>query len=275
MKLLIATDMEGISGVVHWDHVTPGHDEWQRFRKIMTHEVNAAVAGAAAGGADEILVMDGHWNSTNILIEELDSRARLVCGTPSPLSMVEGVQTGVQAALFIGYHACMGTPNAILDHTWSSSRVSNVWLNGNLVGEFALNAAVCGQFGAPVLMVSGDQAVCNEASAYFFPLEKVVVKTASSRHAAECLPPSLTHPMIQAAAERAVFNFLAGGGPRPIITAQPVDMALEFIYSDMVDRALVMPGIRRVSGRTIALTAPDMVEAYRVLRAAITLANRG
>ena len=127
MKLLIAVDMEGITGVVNFDQTDPHHPEYQRFRRLMTQDVNAAVRGAVAGGAETILVTDGHWNSTNILIEELDARAILNSGSPSHYSMVEGVDSGVDAAFFIGYHARMGTENAILDHTWSSSRVKNLW----------------------------------------------------------------------------------------------------------------------------------------------------
>ena len=94
MKILIAVDMEGITGVVHFDQTTPGHPEYERFRRLMTEDVNAAVRGAFAAGADEVIVSDGHWNATNILIEQLDPRARLNSGTPRPYSMIEGVDSG-------------------------------------------------------------------------------------------------------------------------------------------------------------------------------------
>src|SRR5512147_772359 len=91
MKILIAADMEGISGVVNWDQVTPGHAEYARFRRIMTGDVNAAARGAFEAGADEVIVADGHWNGSNILIEEFDTRARLNTGSPSPFSMMQGI----------------------------------------------------------------------------------------------------------------------------------------------------------------------------------------
>ncbi len=172
MKILIAVDMEGITGVVNFDQVTPGHPEYERFRKLMTEDVNAAVRGALAAGADEVVVSDGHWNNLNILIEQLDPRARLNSGSPRPYSMVEGADSGIDAACFVGYHARMGTPNAILDHTWSSERVANVWITPGggerrLIGEIGLNGAVCGHFGAPVVMISGDQSTCAEAAGLF------------------------------------------------------------------------------------------------------------
>ena len=89
MKLMISCDMEGISGVVAWNQVDPSHPDYQRFRHIMTADVNAAVAGASAAGADDIVITDGHWNSGNVLLEELDQRASLNTGTPTRFSMVQ------------------------------------------------------------------------------------------------------------------------------------------------------------------------------------------
>ena len=144
MKILIACDMEGLPGVVSWDHVAPDHPEYTRYRKIMTASVSAAVRGAFNGGADDVLVADGHAFGRNILIEELDSRARLNIGTNFPYAMVKGVETGVDAVMYVGYHARAGTLNAVLCHTWSR-RIANVWLNDRPVGEIGLNAALVGQ----------------------------------------------------------------------------------------------------------------------------------
>src|SRR5512146_1131422 len=142
MKLLISVDMEGITGVTTWDQVTPGHAEYARFRRQMTEDANAAVRGAFAGGADEVVVSDGHWNGSNILVEELDARAVLNSGSPSPMSMVQGIGPGIDGVLFVGYHARHLSTPAVLDHTWSDTCVSNVWLNDVLAGEYAINAAV-------------------------------------------------------------------------------------------------------------------------------------
>ena len=104
MKILISADMEGVTGVTTWDQVTPGHVEYGRFRRLMTEDVNAAVRGAFVGGADEVTVSDGHWNGGNILIEELDPRAQLNTGSPSPYSMMQGIDEGVNGVFFVGYH---------------------------------------------------------------------------------------------------------------------------------------------------------------------------
>lgn len=272
MKILIACDMEGISGITSWPHVDPDKGEYQRFRRLMTADVNAAVAGAAAGGADEILIADGHWNSGNILIEELDPRAVINSGTPSKFSMVQGVDTGVDAALFLGYHARAGSLHAVLDHTWSSLRVANLWLNDRIVGEFGLNAALCGAFGVPVLMVSGDQAVCMEAREWVPEVEPVQVKKAGSRTQAECLPLEKSQALIRAGAERAVRRFAAGQGTKPLALGTPVKVVVEFFYSLMADQASLMPGTIRLDGRKLEFTAPDMPTAYQAFRAMVSLA---
>jgi D-amino peptidase len=271
MKILIAADMEGITGVVNWDQVTPGHAEYARFRRIMTGDVNAAVRGAFEAGADEIIVADGHWNGSNILIEELDSRARLCNGSPSPLSMMEGVDTGVDGVCFIGYHARAGSQNAILDHTWSDVRVANVWLNNVLVGEYGLNAAVAGYYGVPIVMVSGDQTACAQTVELLGPLETAVVKQARSRFAAECLTPPEAQEQISQSARRAVERLAEGDSPEPYIVDAPVSVTIEFRQSDMADRASRLPGSQR-AGLRIAFSSPDMVTAYLSFRAAVSLA---
>jgi D-amino peptidase len=273
MKLLIAADMEGITGVVDREHTNPAHAEYQRFRKLMTADVNAAIHGAVAAGVQDIVVSDGHAGGRNILIEELDSRARLNCGSPSPYSMVNGIDTGVNAAFFIGYHARVGTPQAVLDHTWSGATIGNVWINDRIAGEIGLNASVCGHFGVPVLLISGDQNACAEGEGWIPGIEIVTVKNAWGRTSAECLPPAVTHDLIAAAAERAVRRFQAGSGPAVLETHTPVKAAVEFLMSEMTDNASLLPGAVR-QGKTITIEAADMAQAYRGLRAAMALAAK-
>ena len=272
MKILIAADMEGISGVVHWDHVDHKNKEYGRFRKLMTEDVNAAIRGAFDGGASEVIVADGHGTARNILVEELDPRARLNSGSPAPLDMVQGAQTGIDAALFIGYHARVGTENAILDHTWSGA-VANVWLNGRVVGEIGVNAAVCGHYGAPVIMISGDQSACAEARELLGPIETAEVKQATGRMAAECLPPEVAQAEIYEAAQRAVSRFGAGQAVEPFRTDTPVTMAADLVTSEMADKAMLIPGARRSEGKRVEITADDMPTAFRTMRAAFSLAR--
>ncbi len=272
MSILIAADMEGVSGVVDWDHVNPEHKEYGRFRTLMTAEVNAAIRGACDGGAESVIVADGHAHGRNVLIEELDPRARLHSGSPSPLGMVSGVEGDVDGAIFIGYHARAGTEMAILDHTWSSQRVANLWLNGDLIGETGLNAALCGHFDVPVLMVSGDRAVCEEARDLLGDIEVVAVKEATGRSAASCLPPEVAEERIYEAARRAVTRLNEGEGPQVLRCTPPVILTIEFPLSDMADRAALLPGVER-EGRRVSYSAADVVTAFKAMRSALALAG--
>jgi len=274
MKILIAADMEGITGVVHWDQVNPDHSEYKRFRKLMTEDVNAAVRGAFAGGATSVVVTDGHFNGRNILIEELDSRATLNSGSPAPLSMVNGVDDGVDGVMFIGYHGRMGTAHAILDHTWSDERVSGLWINDRAFGEAGLNGAVCGHFDVPVIMASGDQTLCAEVREFFGnAIETAQVKKAMSRMSAECLPPAQTAKLIEEVAKRALINLKSKKAPKPFKISKSIKMTVEFEQSDMADRAALMPHAKRTIDRHVEYLADDMITIYLAFRTLLALAK--
>jgi D-amino peptidase len=274
MKLLIAADMEGITGVSSWDHVSPEHPQYSRFRRLMTADINAAVQGAFMGGVDEVIISDGHGIGQNILLEELDSRALLQSGNHAPFAMVNGIDTGVDAVFLVGYHARAGSSPAVLDHTWSGSRVFNVWINDRVTGEIGLNASLCGHFGAPVLMISSDQTAAAEAAEWIPGIEPAVVKQATSRYSALALPPEKTGEIIRAAAERAVTRFLAGDGPQPLVSSTPVTIAVEFTNSGMAASAALIPGARRLEPRKVEHTSPDMPAAYWAFRSMVAMAER-
>ena len=152
--------------------------------------------------------------------------------------------------------------------------MANVWINDRIAGEIGLNASLCGAFGAPVLLVTGDQSAGAEAQDWLPGVQTVAVKQATGRHAAECLPPVVSQARIHEAARESLHRFVAGKGPAPLQPGTPVKMAIEFIYSDMADRASMLPGANRLDGRTIEMTLPDMPTAYRTFRALVGLAAR-
>src|SRR5262245_56471429 len=162
LRVFISADMEGITGVVNAAQLGAGELDYERFRKLMTAEVNAAIDGALAAGATKLTVADSHGNGLSLLPDELNPKARLIRSWPRPLEMMEGVEGGFDAALFIGYHASINTPQAVRAHTISSRRFFDVRLNGQHASEGLLNAAVAGQFGVPVVLVSGDEAAVAE-----------------------------------------------------------------------------------------------------------------
>jgi len=270
MKILIATDMEGISGVVNWDQVTPGHFEYARFRTIYTADVNAAVQGAFEGGAQEIIVTDGHDGGYNILLEELNPKVQLNSGlATAPLSMMQGIDESFDGVIFVGYHARAGSALGVLDHTWSGE-ILNVWLNDTLVGEFGLNAALAGYFGVPVIMVTGDQTACAQTAGFVGELETVVVKHATGRFSAQCPPLAATQAAIHDGARAAVGRLKKGDAPEPWVTEVPVTVTVEFRKSDEADRAMRFPEAQR-DGTRVAVSAPDVLAGYIAFRSMAAL----
>jgi D-amino peptidase len=272
VKLLIASDMEGVSGVVDWNHVDPSKPEYARFRKVMTANVNAAVEGAFRRGATEIIVCDSHNTSTNILIEELDPRvSALNSGFRTDVLMVQGVDQ-VDAAIFLSFHARNDTPNAILCHTFTLS-VGNLWLNGRLAGEIGVNAAICGHYDVPVLMVSSDLAGCREAEDWIPGVETAVLKRANGRYAAECLPPEKAQELITTAAEKAVLNFLQGKAPKPVKVGSPVKMVLQFTHVNEADGPSILPEYIRLDATRLEFEGTDILEAYQRFISAVFLSH--
>jgi len=266
MNLLISADMEGISGVVVADHTSSSHAEYTRFRKLMTAEVNAAIEGALAGGADQIVVTDSHGGMTNILIEELNRAAKLISGRLRPFGMMQGIGPEVDAVFFVGYHARAGTGAAILEHTWSG-RVVELRLNDQLVGETGFNAALAGAYGVPVVLVAGDRAVTKEARMLLGEIETVAVKEGVTRSAARCLHPEVAQERIRQAAERAL-----GLSVPPFVLPSPITVRIVFQRAVHADQAELIPGSRRLDGRTVEWTGDDMPTVYRTAQAMLQLA---
>lgn len=268
MKVFISADMEGIAGIVHPDQVNSGHKEYERARRLMTDEVNAAILGAFSGGATDVLVNDSHGGMTNILIESLNQRAHLISGSPKPLSMMQGIDEGFDVAFFVGYHAQAGTLQGIMEHTYSSGSVWQVFLNGQPLGEMGLNAALAGHHGVPVALVTGDLALCKEAKDLLGDnVEAVAVKRSYGRSAARCMPPAQAQRAVREAAERAMLAAV-----HPLVIRPPVTVTVDFLQTTRADVAALLPGSRRPNARRVEFTAPDMPIAYQALLTMLRLA---
>jgi D-amino peptidase len=268
VNILISADMEGISGVVSNNHTLADHKEFERFRALMTGDVNAAVDGALAAGATRIVVNDSHASMTNILVEKLHPSAELISGSPKPFSMMEGIEASVDAVFFIGYHASAGTSRAVLAHTWSGALLE-VRLNDVSVGEIGLNAALAGAFDVPVVLVTGDQAAIAEASALLGTVETVAVKKAIGEVSAQCLHPDVVHERIRAAASRA----LASPSSQPFTLHPPIVLRVTFQRPVFADRAQLTPGSHRLDGRTLEWVGDDMRDVYQAFTAMARLAS--
>jgi D-amino peptidase len=268
-KVFISVDMEGISGIVHSDQTTSGTPEYASGRKWMAQDANAAVEGALEAGATEVVVNDSHGSMRNIDPDDLHPRAILISGKPKPLSMMQGIDASFAACLLIGYHARAGTEDAILDHTISSSVVYAIKVNGVEMPELGLNAAIAGYFGVPVVLVSGDLAVCRQTSEILGKdVVTVAVKEAYGRLAAKLVPIEEARRMIKAGVKDALGKL---GRIKPFKIAAPYNFELKYHVSAQADvgEMLMLPGVKRPDARTLTFTANDYIEGFRKLLALI------
>src|SRR5271154_4403368 len=170
MRVHVISDMEGVAGIVKWGQTTGGDSRlYQEGRVLYTEEINATVRGAKAAGATEIVVMDCHgagegWTFNSLIPEELDPDCEYVVQNEWT-EYTEYLESGIDAALFVGMHAMAGTPDGVLSHTVSGSSWRSLRFNDVEVGETGINAALCGTWNCPVLLVTGDEATCVEGRA--------------------------------------------------------------------------------------------------------------
>jgi len=260
MKIYMITDLEGATGVCG----TPqdfnyGGIEYEIARKMLTRDVNAAIEGAFEGGASEIIVLDGHGSGLNIIFEELDERVKLIRGRR--VFELEGLDNSFNAVFFIGAHAMAGTQGALLPHTHSSA-IANMWINGIKVGEIGLYAAIAGTFNIPMVLVTGDEAAIKEARSLLGDIEVVAVKKATSMYAAICLHPNVTYRLIKEAAKRALSRIKE---IKPFKVNHPIEIRVEFTSNEFAERVAHRPGIKMIDGKTIVITADNVVEALSLI----------
>lgn len=270
VKVFISADIEGVSGVVHQEHTARDGKEHERARRLMTQEVNAAVEGALKAGATEVLVNDSHGTMRNIIPEELNEAAQLITGSPKSLSMMQGIDKTFDAVFFVGYHAMASSLPGVLGHTYFGKVVYNLRINGKAMGETGMNAALAGYFGVPVALVTGDETVTREAKETLGNVETVAVKKAVARYAAQCLSPMEARRRIKDAAVKALKRL---GDFKPLMLKAPVTFEVDFMNTAMTEAAMLIPGVKQISGRTAAYTSTDLVEAFKAFRAMVTLAS--
>lgn len=262
IKVFISTDMEGVVGVATGEQLGPSGFEYARFRELMTNEVLAAIDGARAAGATEIVVADSHGNMQNVLIERLPRDVRLVRGTPRPLGMMEGIDSSFDAVIFLGYHASTTNPEGVRAHTLSSARLADVRINGQTMTEGGLNAALAGHFGVPVVMISGDDVVVEEVTATVGDIEGAVVKRAIGFHATESMMPEAAYELIR---EKVKAGVNRRASIRPMRVDLPVSLEVRFKNYRPAEVASWLPDVERVDAHAIRFIGKDMVEVARFL----------
>ena len=264
MRVHVISDMEGVAGIVKPEQATGGEALYDEGRRLYTQEINAAVRGAKAAGATEIVVMDCHgagqgWTFNSLLPEDLDAACEYVV-QDEWTEYTAFLEQGCDAALFVGMHARAGTADGVMSHTISGRDFQNLWFNGTLVGETGINAALCGTWGCPVLLVTGDEASCREGRELLGAgLTTVPVKWGFGSVAARTLTPARARELIEDGARRALADLRAVS---PYDPGSPCEITVEFKRTQPADRLRYRPGVERLDGRTIVSRADTWWEAW-------------
>ena len=270
MRILISVDMEGVAGVVAPDDITPGHAEYERNRKYMTNEANAAVLGFLAADEDaDIVVVDAHAAFRNIVPDRLVAGCTLLRGSPRQHSMMTGIDQGIDAVAFIGYHGRAGTSTSVLSHTISGSTIARVRCNGIELGELGLNVELAAQHGATCVLATGDNTLVDEALATVPGIECVEVKRAFGNRSAQSLHPDESCRRIQLAAVKVLTTKLPAHAPR---FDGPVDLEVDMLRPSMTERSLAIPGVEQRGPLTLGFSATNYAEAFELIEVYAALA---
>ena len=262
MKAYIAVDMEGISGVVITEQLGHGRLFYQEARRMLVNDTNAVIAGALAGGADDVLVVDAHSSGFNFIYEELHPAADYISGGAHQQRFPFLEDSDVM--MLVGYHAMSGTANAVRDHTMSSASYQDIWINGAPAGEIMIDAAIAGAHGVPVGLVTGDDKACGEARHLLGDIETAQVKQALGRHAARLLSPQRARELLKSKARRAVER---ARELTPYAVPAPVTVRIRYNSTDLVDRMYFDGSIcSKIDPRTVEYCGDAVLETLSTAR---------
>ena len=267
MKVYISSDMEGTAGVVDWEQCRPGRPEYEYYRTLLQDEVNAAIDGALAGGADAFLVNDGHSTMQNLRPDGLAGAARYLSGRHKPLYMMQGLDDSFDAVFFVSYHGSMSSP-APLSHTYNPRAVAEVSLNGTVVGESGINSLVALGHRVPVVLVTGDDRTAAEAALINPAVQAAVVKSAVTRFAADSLHPTDACALIRERAEQAIRELPGARLPQ---IALPATLSVTFRNADLAELATWLVGVERTGATTVTVRDDDPIRLYRTFVHAVLL----
>lgn len=261
MKVYISADMEGITGINSLQYLFDKETEYARGRKLMMQDLNAAIAGAVEAGATEVLVNDAHGSMRNLQIEDLHEAADLVTGFPKNQLMMAGLDASFDAALFIGYHPKDGS-EGILSHTIMGSVIRDVVINGKSYGETGISAAIAGQYDVPIVMISGDDMLKEEARDLIPDIAFVTTKYVLSGRAAKMLHPKRTENMIK---EKARSSLLDLGSAVVFRLPETLDMEITLKDTVQADVVGIIPGLERTGATTVTYAARDIIQAHNMI----------
>jgi D-amino peptidase len=256
MNIFIMVDMEGISGINCSEQVSPGNPLYEEGRQMMVSDVTACVQGCLQAGANRIVVRDAHYRAQNFRWLDLPEQAEYIIGPIGNQRMPDlGNFDGV---ILLGYHAMAGTAEAILEHTWSSSGIQNLFLNGRKTGEIGLDAAIAGEYGKPVIMVSGDDKACAEAREFLPGVVTAEVKTGYSVFGGKMLSRAKSSALICDMAAKAVGKIAEC---KLCQVNHPVVLHVELTERSRLPSPVERPYVKLIDARTYEVEADSVEDA--------------
>jgi len=260
VKVHITADMEGIATLAHDSQADMKGFDFQRMREIMTGEVQAAIEGAKEGGATHVVVCDAHDTGRNLLIEKLDDDVEVIEGTDYDLGMMAGMSSEFDASFQIGYHSMRHTHAGVIGHTYTYT-ITKARLNGVLMGESGLSAAIAGHYGVPLVLVSGDSHAVRQAQKLVRGVVGIPTKEGVGLWGVRTLTPQRTRDLIRNGAKEAMSRTTS---IRPYAVKKPVRLEVEFESPLMAQYALDVPLTMRKDIRTVEFKAKDVLEAFKI-----------
>lgn len=260
MRVMIMTDLEGVSGVVNFENQTgPSGRHYEAARQLLTGEVNAAVEGLQQEGVEDVLVIDGHGCGA-VVLEQLRPPARLMHGGSSFLAKpAMELYPGFDATMMIGQHSMAGTPNGCLAHTQNHVTIEYYKLNGRMIGELGQWALFCGGFGVPMIFLAGDDLACREAEELIPGIVTAVVKQSLARESAVSLAPATCQELIRQKVRQAVRAHRKSRLP-PLVFSPPYELEVALKEEGMAKPYLSSGKWEKVNDRTVRRRSEDLYQ---------------
>ena len=269
MKIYISVDMEGVAGVADWEHCIRGRLDYPEGRELLMGEVNSAIEGCLEMGAREVVVNDAHDGMVNLLPSKLHPEARLLLGKVKPLSMMQGIGKGFDAALFIGYHASAGVGGSAMAHTYSSA-ILQLKINGKVLSEGGINGLLAGYYGVPLVFMSGDKRAVAEMKKLNPKMVGVAVKESQARKAILSIAPQKARQLIKKGVKEALEKRSL---IKPLKLKSPFTMEVTLLYIEMADLCERVPGTKRLDERRLRFQSADFMEVFQAFLTIMNLAS--
>jgi D-aminopeptidase len=228
VNVLIAADMEGISGIEDYGDCLPSHPgAYARGRRQMTDEVLVAIEALRAAGAEGISVGDWHMVGTNVERERMPAGVEVrpiadLALTEAEPSMAKAHGGPLDAVVMIGHHARTPSPRGFCSHTfiWGME----VLLDGDSLSETQTYAQALAAEGVPILVAAGDRWLLEEmGEGELGSARLVTTKEGEGRGRARSVEPADAHVALR----EAIAAATASPQQPPPVRSYPAELVVK------------------------------------------------